>query len=182
MLKKIITDNVKPIETDTKIKLIIYYKTRRTSNVIIKNSCLKPTTSLQKTSLVYQYTFRNGKCSRRPSMYICSTTTNSYNRITTHRQDGGIKRHNSTKHGFKVNRTHMEENITVIHEETDKARLRMTKAVYIHNNKPAINIQHHPESSLPSHRRTPSYTSSHTFIAVSRESEAKKAHPSTLIG
>ena len=46
-IKKIIHNNVSPVSTDTKLQVIIYYKTRKTASLIMKNSCLPPTNSLQ---------------------------------------------------------------------------------------------------------------------------------------
>ena len=171
-LRKIIHDHVQPIDSDTKLKLIIYYKTRRTSNLVMKNNCLPPSSPLQEVSLVYQYTCTNGDCSHLTSAYIGSTTTTLSKRITSHLQDGAIRRHNISQHGFTITRQHLEENTTIIHKEPDRNRLRITEAVYIHTHKPTINIQLQPETNLPSLRRPATMVRNHS----------SQARPGALIG
>ncbi|XP_050717411.1 uncharacterized protein LOC126999050 [Eriocheir sinensis] len=46
-LKKIIHKNVTPTNPDTKLDLIIFHKSRKTANLIMRNSCLPPTSPLQ---------------------------------------------------------------------------------------------------------------------------------------
>ena len=152
-LKKIVQNNVKPVEPTAELKLIIYYKTRSTSSLIIKNNCLPPTSPLQDVSLVYKFTCKYGDCSHRPSLYIGSTITTLSKRITAHLQDGAIKRHYLAKHNTSVSRKYIEENITALHKEKYVTRLRMAESVYINSIKPTINIQQLPASCLPSQRR-----------------------------
>lgn len=153
-LKKIINTNVKPVDPNSQIKLIIYYKTKRTSSLILKNNCLPPTTTLQDVNLVYQYTCNYGDCSHRPSAYIGSTITTLSRRITAHLQDGAILRHHASNHpNTNFTRKILEDNTVILHKETSKSRLRMTEAVYIHLKKACINIQQLPQSTLPTARR-----------------------------
>ncbi|XP_045116825.1 uncharacterized protein LOC123507729 [Portunus trituberculatus] len=153
-LKKIIHNNVKTVDPNFQIKLIIYYKSKRTSSLVLKNNCHPPTTALQEVNVVYQYTCNHGDCSRRPSTYIGSTITTLSKRITAHLQDSAIKKHHVTNHAdINFTRKIVEENTVTLHKEPNKARLRMTEAVYIHTKTPSINIQLIHESSLPSSRR-----------------------------
>ena len=153
-LKKIIYNNVKPVDPNSQVKLIIYYKTKRTSSLVLKNNCHPPAAALQDVNVVYQYTCNDGDCSRRPSTYIGSTITTLSKRITAHLQDGAIKKHHVTNHADNsFNRKKIEENTVILHKEPNKARLRMTEAVYIHTKSPNINVQLIPESTLPSSRR-----------------------------
>lgn len=157
-LKKIITNNVKPTDPDTKLNLVIYYKSRRTSNLVMRNSCLPPTTKLQEVNVVYQHTCTVGDCSRLNSRYIGFTTTTLSRRITAHLQDGAIKRHYRDSHGILLTRKHMDENTTIISKETNKRRLKMTEAVYINTDKPIINVQLQPEMTLPTRRHPTGHT------------------------
>ena len=153
-LKKIISNNVKPTDPETTINLTIYYKTKRTSSLIMKNSCLPQTNQFQEVNLVYKYSCNIDDCSRLNSKYIGFTTTTLSKRISAHLQDGAIKRHHRTAHGNSPTRQHMEAQTEIIHRETDKRRLKMTEAVFIYTEKPKINIQLTPELTLPSSRRT----------------------------
>lgn len=152
-VKKIIHNNVSPINTDTKLQVIIYYKTRKTASLIMKNSCLPPTNSLQEVNVVYQHTCTVGDCSHLNSRYIGFTSTTLSKRITAHLQDGAIRRHYMNEHGIILKRHHMESNTTILVKENDIRRLKMTEAVHIYSEKPTINIQQQPESSLPSQRQ-----------------------------
>ncbi|MPC28733.1 hypothetical protein E2C01_021943 [Portunus trituberculatus] len=136
-------NNVKPVDPNSQINLIIYYKTKRTSSLILKNNCHLPTATLQELNVVYQYTCHDGDCNRRPSIRIlCSTITTLSKRITAHLQDGAIKMHHVTTHADTTfNHKKIEENAVILHKEPCKARLRMTEAVYIYTKTPSINIQ-----------------------------------------
>ena len=152
-IKKIIQDNVFPTNTEDKLNLIIYYKSKKTSNLLLKNSCLPPLSRLQETSLVYEYTCKLGDCSHLPSKYIGSTITTLSRRLTAHLQDGAIRRHVMNEHKTILTREQLEENTTIIEKSSDTQRLRMTEAVIIHINKPKMNNQLLPELSLPSMRK-----------------------------
>ena len=152
-LKRIIYNNVTPVNPDTNLNLVIYYKTRRTSSLVMKNSCLPQTSPLQEVNLVYQYSCNIGDCSRLNSRYIGFTTTTLSKRITAHLQDGAILRHNISTHGSPLTRQQLEAHTINIHKEPDRRRLKMAESVLIHLENPSINVQQQPESSLPSSRR-----------------------------
>ncbi|XP_045127711.1 uncharacterized protein LOC123514127 [Portunus trituberculatus] len=147
---KIIHNNVSPVNTDTKLQVIIYYKTRKTASLIMKNSCLPPTHSLQEVNVVYRHSCTVGDCSHLNSRYIGFTSTTLSKTIRAHLQDGAIRRHYMNEHGLILKRHHMESSTTILAKENDLRRLKMTEAVHIHSEKPTINIQQQPESSLPS--------------------------------
>ena len=152
-LRNIINNNVKPTHPDTKLNLIIYYKTRRTASLIMKNSCLPSTSQLQETNVVYQYKCTFGNCSRLNSRYIGVTTTTLSKRLTAHLTDGAIRRHCISEHGIILKRKHLEDNTTIIDRENNIKRLKMTEAVLIHTERPQINIQQQPDTSLPSRKQ-----------------------------
>ena len=56
-------------------------------------------------------------------------------------------------HNEILTRKQLEENVIILHKETNKHRLRMTEAVFIHQEQPVINIHIAPELSLPTQRR-----------------------------
>ncbi|XP_050718033.1 uncharacterized protein LOC126999444 [Eriocheir sinensis] len=156
-LKKIIHKNVTPTNPDTKLDLIIFHKSRKTANLIMRNSCLPPTSPLQEVNVVYQHTCSLGDCSRLHSRYIGVTTTTLSKRITAHLTDGAIRRHYLSEHGLILRRKHMEDNTIILTRENNNKRLKMTEAVLIYTQKPAINIQQQPDTSLLTKRqRAPS--------------------------
>ena len=151
-IKSIVEKHVKPADPNTKLNLVIYYKSRKTANLVMRNSCLPPTTWLQEVNVVYQHTCTVGDCSRLNTRYIGFTTTTLSRRITSHLQDGAIKRHYRDSHGLQLTRSHMDNNTIILEKQTNKSRLKMTEAVYIHTIKPSINIQVQPESTIPTRR------------------------------
>ncbi|MPD01145.1 hypothetical protein E2C01_096660 [Portunus trituberculatus] len=101
-IKKLICSNVTPTSADTRFNLVIYYKSRKTANLIMKNSCLP--SPLQEVNVVYQHKCTVGDCSHLNSRYIIFTTITLSKRITAHLQDGIICRHYVTKHGIVLKR------------------------------------------------------------------------------
>ena len=150
---------MKPAEEDTKIMLVIYYKTKRTSSLVIRNNCLPEINNMQDTNLIYQYSCNVGDCSRLNSRYIGSTITTLSKRITAHLQDGAIKRHHIDQHGTAPTRKQVEESTEVLQKEQDRKRIRMAEQVFIHMLRPSINIQLLPGSRLPTHRQSQLTTS-----------------------
>ena len=132
-IKKIIKENVQPTDPEAELKLTIFYKNKRTSSLIMKNSCLPPNSHLQETSLIYQYSCNVGDCSHQNSRYIGSTITTLSKRLTFHLQDGAIRRHAIQHHGSAPTRQQLEANTTILEKEEDKKRLRMTEAVIINH-------------------------------------------------
>ena len=152
-LKSILYKNVRPVEENTTLDLIIYYKSRKTAALVMKNSCLPTVNPLQEVNVLYQHKCSIGDCSRLTSRYIGFTTTTLSKRITAHLQDGAIRRHYMSEHGLILKRHHMEDNTSILERENDIKRLKMTEAVYIYSEKPSINIQQQPELSLPTRRQ-----------------------------
>ncbi|MPC94020.1 hypothetical protein E2C01_089171 [Portunus trituberculatus] len=53
-LKKIIHNKVKSVDLNSQIKLMIYYKTKCTSSLVLKNNYHLLTATLQEMNVVYQ--------------------------------------------------------------------------------------------------------------------------------
>ena len=132
----------------------------------MKNSCLPPTNPLQEVNVVYQHTCTVGDCSHLNSKYIGVTSTTLSKRITAHLQDGAIRRHYMNEHGIILKRQHMENNTTILVKENNIRRLKMTEAVHIYSEKPTINIQQQPESSLPSQGQPQGDTAGCSLVAM----------------
>ena len=152
ILQNIIYKNIKPVNEEAKLKLIIYYKSRRTSNLIMKNSCLPIKAPTEETNVIYQFKCNFGNCSSLDSRYIGETTTTLRRRLYAHIRNGSIKQHVHNEHGITLTQEQIEENTSILHRESDKRRLILTEALYIHTTKPSMNIQQTPENILPSLR------------------------------
>ena len=91
-LNSIISKNVKPSNDNDKLKLVIYYKTRKLKELFIKN---KPTTSksiANRHHVVYAYSCTLEGCNASPK-YIGYTTCTIDERFRMHAQNGSIKKH-----------------------------------------------------------------------------------------
>ena len=95
--KDIIERNVHPTNPQDKIKLVIFYKTRKTSQLLLNNRTSnnnnnnnkKKTT--QESCVIYQYSCPNENCGFHK--YIGKTQTTLSRRLTMHLQQGAIKHH-----------------------------------------------------------------------------------------
>ncbi|MPC78635.1 hypothetical protein E2C01_073128 [Portunus trituberculatus] len=127
--------------------------------------------SLQEVNVVYQHLCTVGDCSHLNSRYIGFTSTALSKRITAHLQDGAIRRHYMNEHGLIQKRHHMKSNTTILAKENDLRRLKMTETVHIHSEKPTINIQQQPESSLP-YQRQPNGAATGRSLAASNTTQS----------
>ena len=71
-LKAIIKKYTRPINCDTQIKLNIYYKNRKSPNLIIKNNLSNKTNILDKSHIIYKFKCPFGNLSQ--PYYVGITT------------------------------------------------------------------------------------------------------------
>ena len=104
VLKDIVMKHVAPTD-ETRLKLLIYYKNRRTSNLIMRNNQYKEP-ELKCTNVVYEFTCPHEDCKPPKSKvsYIGHTTNTLSRRLTFHKQSGEIQRHMKQEHGRNVTR------------------------------------------------------------------------------
>ena len=151
ILKDIIRTNVTPTDNH-RVVLRVYYQSRRTSNLIMRNNANK-TTFLKSTNVVYRFTCPHEDCQPRsdPVSYIGHTTTTISRRLTYHKQNGELERHMREAHNKHVTRQDLVENTKILHQETRRKRLRVLEAVYIHMFKPKMNIQREHDRIITLH-------------------------------
>lgn len=73
-LKEIIERSVTPTDVNQKIKLTIYYKCKKTANLLMKSSPDTKQNALKETNIVYAFTCPLGDCESQRSWYIGKTT------------------------------------------------------------------------------------------------------------
>ena len=149
-IRDIIHRNVKPTNPNHAIDLVIYYKTRKTSQLIMRNKTTRKPAPTQEANVIYQHICTAEDCG--PHSYIGMTRTTLSRRLTCHLQNGSIKDHYHGKHQIKLTRQHLEENTTIIDRETDARRLLFLEALYIESMKPAINQQTRDLQILPTRK------------------------------
>ena len=141
-LRDIIARNCIPSDPETNLRLIIYYKSPKTSNLVMNNNLSKDTSVLKASNVVYEFKCTAGDCARRSnSTYIGYTTTSLSRRLTMHLQTGAPKQHMRATHNSSLTRSILVENTSIIATCFNVKKLRVLEAVYIRDKDPAINRQ-----------------------------------------
>ena len=134
------------------VRLTIYYKSSRTSNLIMKNSPNCDVDDLRKTNVVYKYKCNQGDCQLLNSTYIGMTRTRLTRRLTCHLTNGAPKRHTTDAHNTTLTRTMLEEGTSILDSTPNHRRLQMLEALYILEEGPTLNIQQAHDYVLPTLR------------------------------
>ena len=140
-LKDIIKNHVKPINDEDEIDLIIYYKNRKTSSLIMKNNPAAEQDKIRQRNVVYYYKCHVEGC---PQTYIGMTTMRLSKRISCHVQEGAIANHLANAHNRRPTRERLIQDIDIIDRQSDNKRLRYLEALHILEKKPSINRTDEP--------------------------------------
>ena len=139
VLKEIVKNHVKCTDNNYKINLIVYYRNKKTSNLVIKNNLSPPKPYFQNTDLVYAF-----KCPMshpKVTLYVGYTQTTLHRRLQSHTQQGSIKEHFHKNHNIKVTSDILRNNTQIIAKAQDKQRLTIKEALLISQHAPIINKQ-----------------------------------------
>ena len=99
-IKNIVQRHFTPTDPAKHLQLIIYYKNRKTSNLIMKNNPFPISDDLKKRMVVYYFKCpHEGGC---PHTYVGMTTMRLSKRISCHGQEGAIFQHFTEKHIYVV--------------------------------------------------------------------------------
>ena len=140
VLKKIIRDNVKPRAFDEKVTLNIYYKSVKSSNLVMRNSPAK-VRDLAKCNLVYEFKCPSDECIRQHAKYIGFTTCTLSRRLSYHAQNGHILEHFRESHGRKLTRQCLVDNTKIRYIVNNTHDLRIFEALLILYERPSMNGQ-----------------------------------------
>ena len=141
ILKDIIKKYVTPTGSNH-LKLLVYYKNRRTANMVMQNNqCKEP--PLKCTNVVYEFTCPHEDCKPRKQKvsYIGHTTNTLTKRLTFHKQSGEIQKHMKQEHHRDITRSDLVDNTVILAQEPNRRRLKVLEAVYIQMRRPSMNIQ-----------------------------------------
>ena len=140
VIHDIIQNNVACTNSADKLRLTIYYKNRKTSQLLIRNS---PVCSddLKRTNVVYQFACPHEDCRLRPVNYIGVTTTSLSRRLTMHLREGAPHDHMSHHHNITLTRKQLVENTSVIKSQRCTTRLPIYEALLIRERNPSLNKQ-----------------------------------------
>ena len=139
VLKEIVYNNTNCINPNDKLNLVIYYKNKTTSNLIIKNNISPPLPPMQQSRLIYEFSCPLSH----PNVisYIGYTQNNLNTRLNSHVQHGSIKEHFMKDHKLKLTKTHLIDNTVILAKANDKYRLTIKEALFISQKQPYINKQ-----------------------------------------
>ena len=154
--EKVITDiihrNVKTTDPNTKVKLIIYYNSKKTANLIMKNNSGHAPSVLQKSHVIYKIMCNHKDCTPCAS-YIGMTQTKVTRRLTCHLSAGAPKEHYAKIHKKTITREDLVKGTVVLAYQPNPKKLRILEALYIQQEAPSMN--HQTEAfQLPSARKT----------------------------
>jgi len=139
VIKDIITNNTKCIDPHQKLKVIIYYKNHKTTNLIMKNNPSPKPSLLSQTNVIYQFScpLPHSKV----ETYIGMTQTTLLRRLKMHAQSGSIHQHFVDEHQYKPSKDQITDNTTVIAHAENRYKLYIKEALLIMHNAPSINKQ-----------------------------------------
>ena len=145
ILKEIINRNIKCIENDNKLKLIIYYENKKTSNLVIRNNPMPRPPPMQTSGVVYKFKCNFHYCK---SEYIGHTRLSLERRLLAHYYNGSIKTHYQQNHNKIVTKEILQENTIILSKENNFRKLAVKEALYILNERPSINVQFNSFTNL----------------------------------
>ena len=138
-LKRILKRHVS--EVNIKLELLIYYKSLKITNLLIKNNISNVNTSHgDRSHIVYEFTCNKGECNS-PSIhnsYIGLTTMTLRDRMSAHRYQGSIFRHFRNSHGVNPLICDLLDNSKILYYENDPILLGKYEALHIRRLKPSL--------------------------------------------
>ena len=139
VLKKIIRKNLMTIDKNKSIDLIIYYKNKKTHELIMKNNLSNNETDMKKTNVIYKFT-----CPLPHSIveqYIGMTQNCLSKRLSQHLTHGSILDHFRKHHDIKLTKEILENNTVIIERANTRHDLAIKESLLILQYQPKINIQ-----------------------------------------
>ena len=143
-IKRIITSNVILKNNNNKINVIVYYKTKRTKQLIMKNNQGPKVRDLSKARLVYDFQCKKEACKQlqlSETRYTGLTTCHLTRRLSYHLQSGAIRKHFEQKHTCRVTRQEIVDWTKIRYFERDVNRLEILESLIIIHEDPALNRQ-----------------------------------------
>ena len=144
ILKRIIKDHVNVLDKTDSLKLIIYYRSRKTRDLIMRNNLTPKPRDLARTNLIYQFRCTIDGCAHRNRSevsYTGLTTCTLWKKLSGHLQKGAILEHSLEHHGRKITRSEIVEMTRGRYYQSNYRRLETLEALIILQEDPVINRQ-----------------------------------------
>ena len=137
-IRKIIKNHV--FQFNIKLKLIIYYKNRTTSQLITKNNLAqKQIPSNERSHLVYEFKCQEGECITLNNSYIGMTHCKLRERFEYHKNRGSIFAHFHQAHNRNPTLDELLASTKVIYVPDNPLRVDVFEALFIRERKPELN-------------------------------------------
>ena len=124
-------------DDNEKLELVIYYKSKLTSQLIMTNNNEKKN-KLNSTNVGYQFICLTDDCMLRKMNYIGSTTTLS-RRLTMHLTNRALREHQIETHHSNLTSKHIVNNASILRKQNDINHLLINEAILIKLEKLEIN-------------------------------------------
>ena len=143
-IKEIIKTNVKVKNPEDRLQLVIYYKSLKTRDLVMKNNLQAKVRDMAKTNLIYDFNCKIGECMHLPQKqvrYTGLTTCTLSRRLSFHLQNGAILQHALQKHNRRLTRKEIVSSTKARYYENDTNKLEILEALIIRFEDPDVNKQ-----------------------------------------
>ena len=143
-IKSILKEHVRVLNPNDHLQLIIYYKSTKTRDLIMKNNLTPKLRELSRTNLIYDFTCSIDACKHLPIRevrYTGLTTCTTSRRLSLHLQNGAIKKHFEAVHGRPITRKEIVTMTKARYHMSDVRKLEILEALIIRLEDPELNKQ-----------------------------------------
>ena len=137
-IRKIFKKHVCQIEV--KIQVLIYYKSKKTSNILMNNNLSKiALPDRDRSHVVYEFNCSEGECSSSNNSYIGMTNCSLSERLGAHRYKGSIFEHYRRVHNKSPNVADLINSSNILYFCDNRKNLPVYEALFIKKCKPTLN-------------------------------------------
>ena len=138
--RNIINTYVKPASPEITVKCLVYYKTKKVSDFLIKNNLSSANSDpLSRHDVVYEYKCTYGECVSLNHSYIGYTRMCLRDRMYYHRYNGSIFKHFHEVHGCRPPKDHIYDNTKILYQVANREHIAIVEALHIYDLKPTLN-------------------------------------------
>ena len=147
VIKEIILNSTKCNNPNKKLKIVFYYKNKKTSNLVMKNNLNQPLEPLHQSNIIYKFTcpMLHGEATEsesKPHEYIGYSQCTMRKRLQNHTYQGSIKTHFLNSHNISPNLEQLTNNTKIINKGINKQELLIKEALHIKQQCPLKNKQY----------------------------------------
>ena len=136
-----INHNVKCCSENDQLKLVIFYKNPKVSNLLMKNNPMQDNSPLKASNVIYEFKCSREECVPLNISYIRMTTTTLRRRLTMHLREGAPRKHFRDRHNDNLTRDELVTSTRILKHCRDTQRLPIYESLFILDSKPTLNLQ-----------------------------------------